>query len=131
MPVQAIYQNGLAGYLETRWGDYTAISADPDGVSSWTLAEYPTGSSSYGLSSAHLLSSTAPPTGCITSAVGVKICSPVAGSSVNSPVQFRRPSRNHRITGMRAYANGVNVASSTSATLNARSRSLMPHTLWW
>jgi hypothetical protein len=119
MPVQAIYQNGLAGYLETRWGDYTAISADPDGVSSWTLAEYPTGSSSYGLSSAHLLSSTQT-TGCSTSTVGVKICSPVAGSSVNSPVQISAASLGtHRITGMRAYANGVNVASSTSSTLNA------------
>jgi hypothetical protein len=122
MPVQAIYQNGLAGYEETRWGDYTAISADPDGVSSWTLAEYPTGSASYGLSSAHLLSSATapPPTGCSTSTVGVKVCSPAAGSSTSSPVQISAASLgNHPITGMKAYANGVSVASSTSSTLNA------------
>lgn len=121
-PVQAIYQNGLASYTAAngRWGDYTAISADPDGVSSWTLAEYPTSATSYRLSSAHLLSGATSPTGCSTSTVGVKVCSPAAGSSVNSPVQISAASLGtHRITGMRAYANGVNVASSTSSTLNA------------
>jgi hypothetical protein len=123
MPVQAIYQNGLASYTAAsgRWGDYTAISADPDGVSSWTLAEYPVDSFSYRLSVAHLLSNAAPPTGCVASTVGVKVCSPAAGSSVNSPVTISAASKgNARITGMRAYANGVNVATSTSAILNAQ-----------
>jgi hypothetical protein len=123
MPVQAIYQNGLAAFTSAggRWGDYTAISADPDGVSSWTLAEYPLSSFAFRLSVAHLLSSAAPPTGCVASAVGVKVCSPAAGSSVNSPVQISAASQGKaRITGMRAYANGVNVASSTSAILSAQ-----------
>ncbi len=123
MPVQAIYQNGLASFTAAggRWGDYTAISADPDGVSSWTLAEYPVSSTGYRLSVAHLLSSAAPPTGCVTSTVGVKVCLPAAGSSVNSPVTISAAAAGRaRITGMRAYANGVNVASSTSATLSAQ-----------
>jgi len=122
MPVQAIYQNGLAGYVETRWGDYTAISADPDGVSSWTLAEYPVDGADYRLSSAHLLSgATSPPPGCTATTVGVKVCSPAAGATLNSPVQISAASLGTaRITGMKAYANGVNVATSTSATLSAQ-----------
>jgi len=76
---------------------------------------------SYRLSVAHLLSNAAPPTGCVASTVGVKVCSPAAGSSVNSPVTISAASKgNARITGMRAYANGVNVATSTSAILNAQ-----------
>ncbi|HYX53091.1 MAG TPA: Ig-like domain-containing protein [Candidatus Limnocylindrales bacterium] len=125
MPVQAIYQNGLASYTAAggRWGDYTAIIADPDGVSSWTLAEYPTSASSYRLSVAHLLSSAAapPPPGCSSSTVGVNICSPAPGSTVNSPVTISAASLgNARITAMKAYANGVTVASSTGSTLNAQ-----------
>ena len=59
--------------------------------------------------------------GCTMSTVGVKICSPVAGSTVGSPVQITAASKgNERITGMRAYANGVNVATSTSALLSAK-----------
>jgi len=130
MPVQAIYQNGLSEYtqLNGRWGDYTAIVADPDGVSSWTLAEYPVSASSYRLSVAHLLSSAAPPpSGCTTTSVGVNICSPAAGS-VGSPFTLSAASLgNARITGMKAYANGVSVASSTSSTLNAQV-SLVPAT---
>jgi len=121
MPVQALYEKVLASYLENRWGDYSAISADPDGVSSWTLVENPTSSTSYNVSSAHLLSSVAtPPPGCSTSTVGVKVCSPAAGSSVGSPVTISAAALGTaRITGMKAYANGVSVASSTSSTVNA------------
>ncbi|HEY7402802.1 MAG TPA: Ig-like domain-containing protein [Candidatus Angelobacter sp.] len=125
MPVQAIYQNGLAAYTAAggRWGDYTAIVADPDGVSSWTLAEYPVSASQYRLSVAHLLSSAAappPPPGCTETTVGVNICSPAAGA-VTSPFTLSAASLgNARITGMKAYANGKIVASSTNSTLNAQ-----------
>ena len=124
MPVQAIYQNGLASFTAAngRWGDYTAIVADPDGVSSWTLAEYPASTSSYRLSVAHLLSGAAPPppTGCTASSVGVNVCSPAAGN-VGSPFTLSAAALGKgRITGMKAYANGVTVASSTSSTLNAQ-----------
>ena len=58
---------------------------------------------------------------CTMATVGVKICSPTAGASVPSPVQITAASKgSSNITGMKAYANGVNVATSTSATLSAK-----------
>jgi hypothetical protein len=53
--------------------------------------------------------------------VGVKICSPAAAASVTSPVQITAASNGaNKITGMKAYANGVNVATSTSGALSAK-----------
>jgi hypothetical protein len=125
MPVQAIYEMGLAAYTASsgRWGDYTAISADPGGSSSWTLAQYPVDTSTYRLSTAHLLSAATPPPppACSTSTVGVKICAPASGATVSSPVQISAASKGNRaIVAMKAYANGKIVASSSSALLNAK-----------
>lgn len=58
---------------------------------------------------------------CSITTVGVKICSPTAGASVTSPVQITAASKGaNKITGMKAYANGANVATSTSGTLSAK-----------
>jgi hypothetical protein len=125
MTTVAIYQSGTGSFTSAggRWGDYTAISADPDGVSSWTLAQYAlSGTTPFRDSTAHLLSGSSPPppTGCTASAVGVNICSPAAGT-VSSPFTLSAAGLgNARITGMKAYANGVTIASSTSSTLNAQ-----------
>ena len=51
----------------------------------------------------------------------MKICSPTANSTVISPVQITAAAKGtNNITGMKAYANGVTVASSTNGTLNAK-----------
>jgi Bacterial Ig domain len=121
MPVQAIYQQGLSAYTGDggRWGDYTAISADPGGSSSWTLAEYPLSQTTYSLSSAHLLSSPSS-TACSTSVVGVKICAPASGATVTSPVRISAAAKgNHTIVAMKAYANGKQIASSSNGGLSA------------
>jgi hypothetical protein len=121
MPVQAIYQQGLSAYTGDggRWGDYTAIAADPGGSSSWTLAEYPLSQTTYSLSSAHLLS-TPPSPACTATVVGVKICTPAAGSSVTSPVNISAAAKgNHTIVSMKAYANGKLVATSKTGSLSA------------
>ena len=125
MPVQAIYQPGLAAYTASagRWGDYTAISADPAGNSSWTLAQYPVDASTYRLSTAHLISAATPPASstCSMSTVGVKICAPASGATLTSPVQISAASKGNRaIVAMKAYANGKIVASSSGAVLNAK-----------
>jgi len=51
----------------------------------------------------------------------VKICSPVSGSTVASPVQFSAGALDttHPVTGMVLYVDSVNKASSTSAHLTA------------
>lgn len=121
MPVQAIYQPGLSAFTSGggRWGDYTAIAADPGGSSSWTLAEYPASPTAYRLSSAHLLSTTTS-SACSATVVGVKICAPAAGSSVTSPVNISAAARGtHTIVAMKAYANGKLVATSKTGSLSA------------
>lgn len=126
MTTVAIYQSGTGSFTLAggRWGDYTAISADPNGVSSWTLSQYAlSGTTPFRDSTAHLLSGSQapPPTSCTANAVGVNICSPTAGASVASPFTLSAASLGSgHITGMKAYANGVTVASSTSSTLNAQ-----------
>lgn len=103
-----------------RWGDYTAVAADPGGSSSWTLAQYAVDQSDYQMSSAHLISA-ATPSGCRASTVGVTICTPTAGSTVNSPVKISAASKgNHTILAIKAYANGKLVASSSSGLVNAK-----------
>jgi len=40
MTATGIYQAGSGTYSVHRWGDFAAISADPDGQSAWGIAEY-------------------------------------------------------------------------------------------
>jgi photosystem II stability/assembly factor-like uncharacterized protein len=61
-----------------------------------------------------------PPTGCTASTVGVTICSPAAGATVSSPVDFQAAAKgNTAITAMRAYLDGAQVAGSPSGTIGA------------
>jgi hypothetical protein len=62
-----------------------------------------------------------PPGTCSTTTVGVKVCAPANGSSVSSPVQISAAALGNgkAIVAMKAYIDGVQVASSTSGTLSA------------
>jgi hypothetical protein len=42
MPVSGIYTPGDSVYPNSRWGDVSGISVDPDGTSTWGIAEYAT-----------------------------------------------------------------------------------------
>lgn len=57
MPVTGVYQEGSASYTPTRWGDFFQMAPDPDGNSAWGIAEYATGSSSYGTAIVQLAAS--------------------------------------------------------------------------
>jgi hypothetical protein len=58
------------------------------------------------------------PSECVPEGIGVKICTPAAGSNVSSPVQISATaSGTGVIIAMKAYLDGQQVASSTSASL--------------
>jgi FG-GAP-like repeat/Bacterial Ig domain len=54
-------------------------------------------------------------------AAGVAICSPISGSTVTSPVKIAAAANggSNKITAMKAYIDGTQVASSTTSSLNA------------
>jgi hypothetical protein len=63
-----------------------------------------------------------PPTSCAPpSTAGETVCSPAAGATVSSPVQISAAANGggKTVTAMKAYVDGVQVAASTSGTLNA------------
>lgn len=62
---------------------------------------------------------TPPPSGCTTSTVGVKVCTPVNGASVASPVHFTAAAKStHPITVMRIYVDNVSKFNISASSLN-------------
>lgn len=61
MPVSGIYQAGTVTYLVIRWGDYSGISADPDGNSAWGIAEIAQTSNTTTTAIAQILNASQPP----------------------------------------------------------------------
>ncbi len=56
---------------------------------------------------------------CVAANTGVTVCSPAAGSTVNSPVHFVAAAKStHPITAMRIYIDGVSKFSTTAASIN-------------
>jgi phosphatidylinositol-3-phosphatase len=57
--------------------------------------------------------------GCVAANTGVTVCSPAAGSTVNSPVHFVAAAKStHPITAMQIYIDGVSKFSTTAASIN-------------
>ncbi|HET9166934.1 MAG TPA: carboxypeptidase regulatory-like domain-containing protein, partial [Candidatus Angelobacter sp.] len=62
---------------------------------------------------------TPPPSGCTATTVGVKVCSPISGSTVNSPVRFTAAAKSTLpITAMRIYIDNVSVYLTSAASLD-------------
>jgi acid phosphatase len=58
-------------------------------------------------------------TSCVAGSTGVTVCSPGAGSTVNSPVHFVAAAKStHPITAMRIYIDNISKFSSTASSLN-------------
>jgi hypothetical protein len=58
-------------------------------------------------------------TSCAAAGTGVTVCSPAAGSTVNSPVHFVAAAKStHPITAMRIYIDGFSKFSTTAASIN-------------
>lgn len=63
---------------------------------------------------------TPPPSGCTATTVGVKVCSPASGSTVNSPVRFTAAAKSTLpITTMRIYIDNVSAYLTSAASLDA------------
>lgn len=62
---------------------------------------------------------TPPPSGCTATAVGVKVCSPISGSTVDSPVRFTAAAKSTLpITAMRIYIDNVSAYFVSAASLD-------------
>jgi len=62
---------------------------------------------------------TASSTGCVAASTGVTVCSPAAGSTLNSPVHFVAAAKStHPITSMRIYIDSVSKFSTTASAIN-------------
>jgi len=62
---------------------------------------------------------TPPPSGCTATTVGVKVCSPISGSTVNSPVRFTAAAKSTLpITAMRIYIDNVSAYFTSTASLD-------------
>jgi hypothetical protein len=62
---------------------------------------------------------TPPPSGCTTTTVGVKVCSPISGSTVSSPVRFTAAAKSTLpITAMRIYIDNVSAYFTSTASLD-------------
>lgn len=62
---------------------------------------------------------TPPPSGCTATTVGVKVCAPASGSTVNSPVHFIAAAKSTLpITTMRIYIDNVSAYSTSAASLD-------------
>jgi hypothetical protein len=62
---------------------------------------------------------TPPPSGCTATTVGVKVCSPISGSTVNSPVRFTAAAKSTLpITAMRIYIDNVSAYFTSAASLD-------------
>jgi hypothetical protein len=62
---------------------------------------------------------TPPPSGCTATTVGVKVCSPASGSTVNSPVRFTAAAKSTLpITTMRIYIDNVSAYLTSAASLD-------------
>jgi len=60
-----------------------------------------------------------PPSGCTSSAIGVKVCSPIAGSTVSSPVRFTAAAKSTLpITAMRIYIDNSSAFLTSAASLD-------------
>jgi len=62
---------------------------------------------------------TPPPSGCTATTVGVKVCAPISGSTVDSPVRFTAAAKSTLpITAMRIYIDNVSAYSASAANLD-------------
>lgn len=62
---------------------------------------------------------TPPPSGCTATTVGVKVCAPASGSTVNSPVRFTAAAKSTLpITAMRIYIDNVSAYLVSAASLD-------------
>jgi len=62
---------------------------------------------------------TPPPSGCTAATVGVKVCSPISGSTVSSPVRFTAAAKSTLpITAMRIYIDNVSAYFTSAASLD-------------
>lgn len=62
---------------------------------------------------------TPPPSGCTATTVGVKVCSPISGSTLDSPVRFTAAAKSTLpITAMRIYIDNVSAYSTSTANLD-------------
>ncbi|HVG92567.1 MAG TPA: carboxypeptidase regulatory-like domain-containing protein, partial [Alphaproteobacteria bacterium] len=62
---------------------------------------------------------TPPPSGCTATTVGVTVCSPILGSTVNSPVRFTAAAKSTLpITAMRIYIDNVSAYAISAANLD-------------
>jgi carboxypeptidase family protein/calcineurin-like phosphoesterase family protein/Big-like domain-containing protein len=62
---------------------------------------------------------TPPPSGCTATTVGVKVCSPISGSTVDSPVRFSAAAKSTLpITAMRIYIDNVSAYFTSAASLD-------------
>jgi Carboxypeptidase regulatory-like domain/Calcineurin-like phosphoesterase len=60
-----------------------------------------------------------PPSGCTATTVGVKVCAPIAASTVSSPVRFTAAAKSTLpITAMRIYIDNVSVYQTSAASLD-------------
>ena len=71
---------------------------------------------------------TPPPSGCTATTIGVRVCSPISGSTVNSPVRFTAAAKSTLpITAMRIYIDNVSAYLTSAASLDV-SLALSPGT---
>src|SRR6185503_17667552 len=62
---------------------------------------------------------TPPPSGCTATTVGVKVCAPISGRTVDSPVRFTAAAKSTLpITAMRIYIDNVSAYSASAANLD-------------
>ena len=94
-----IYQAGSGTYSFQRWGDFAAISADPDGQSAWGIVEYVSGNESTGTEivqlsataqtlAARLSISATPSTAIVKSGSSAQFAIAVDGQNLIAPISF-------------------------------------------
>lgn len=95
MSVSGIYKAGDSAYPISRWGDISGIAADPDGVSTWGIAEYATNGTfgtsiiqiASGIAASPAVSLTVTPTSAtIPAGQTASFTVAVAGQSLTAPV---------------------------------------------
>jgi hypothetical protein len=120
MSITGVYHSGNGATTAVRWGDYSGISIDTDGSTVWGLSEFENGGERSEIVRLVTSGSTPPPS-CTASASSVNICTPVAASTVASPVAISAAANGgtRPISAMKAYIDGAQVASSTTGTLKA------------